>query len=45
LARIEPDPAEIAERHGAEMTVREWHARLVCGECASRRVDVVVTGT
>jgi hypothetical protein len=41
---IEPDPAEMAERYGAEMTVPDWHARLVCGWCGSRRVERVVTG-
>ena len=43
--QVEPDPAEMAERYGAEMTVPYWHARLVCSECGSRRVDMVVTGT
>lgn len=42
--QVEPDPAEIAERYGAEMTVPDWHKRLVCGGCGSRRVDMVVTG-
>jgi hypothetical protein len=32
-------------RYGAEMTVPDWRARLVCGECGSRRVDMVVSGT
>jgi Zn finger protein HypA/HybF involved in hydrogenase expression len=40
----EPDPAEMAERYGAETTVPEWHERLVCSECGSRRVDMVVSG-
>ena len=43
--QIEPDPFEMAERYGAGMTVPEWHARLVCSDCGSRRVDMVVTGT
>ena len=43
--QVEPDPAAIAERYGAEMTVPDWHKRLVCGQCDSRRVDMVVTGT
>lgn len=43
--RVEPDPVEMAKRHGAETTVPDWHARLVCGECGSHRVDFVVTGT
>jgi len=29
--RAEPDPAEMAERCGAETTVRDWGQRLVCG--------------
>ena len=42
--QVEPDPAEMAERYGAEMTVPDWHKRLMCGQCGSRRVDFVVTG-
>jgi len=33
--QVEPDPAEMAERYGAEMAVPDWHARLVCSECGS----------
>lgn len=43
--QAEPDPAEMARRYGAEMPVPEWHARLRCGQCGSRNVDMVVTGT
>ena len=42
---VEPDPAEMAERYGAEMTVPEWRKRLVCSRCGSRHVDMVVSGT
>ena len=42
--QVEPDPTEQAERYGAETTVPDWHARLVCGRCGSRNVDMVVTG-
>ena len=28
--RVEPDPAELANRYGADTPVREWHKRLVC---------------
>jgi len=42
--QVEPDPAEMAERCGAEMSVPDWHQRLVCGNCGSRRVDFGVTG-
>ncbi|HEY2530400.1 MAG TPA: hypothetical protein VGJ20_21100 [Xanthobacteraceae bacterium] len=43
--QVEPDPPEMAERYGVEMTVPDWHARLVCGACGSWRVDMVVSGT
>src|SRR6516165_9390727 len=43
--RAEPDPAEIAQRYGAETSVPEWRERLVCSRCGSRNVDMVVTGT
>lgn len=42
--QVEPDPAEMGERYGAEMTVPDWRSRLVCGRCGSRHVDMVVTG-
>jgi DNA-directed RNA polymerase subunit RPC12/RpoP len=42
--RLEPDPAEQAQRCGAEMRVLEWRARLVCSRCGGRQVDMVVTG-
>jgi hypothetical protein len=42
---VEPDPAEMAENYGAEMTVIDWHARLACSGCSSHQVDFVVTGT
>jgi hypothetical protein len=43
--QVEPDPAEQAQRYGAEMTVPEWRDRLVCSKCGSRQIDMVVTGT
>jgi hypothetical protein len=43
--QIEPDPAEMAARYGAETPVRGWRDRLVCCGCGSRRVEFVVTGT
>jgi hypothetical protein len=42
--RVEPAPAEVAARYGAETTVRDWHKRLVCGQCGSKKVDFVLTG-
>jgi hypothetical protein len=43
--QVEPDPAEMVEHYGAEITVPEWRGRLVCGKCDSREIDMVVTGT
>jgi hypothetical protein len=43
--RVEPDPAEMAERYGAEMGVPKWREQLVCSGCSGRQVDMVVTGT
>jgi hypothetical protein len=43
--QIEPDPAELARRYGAEMPVPDWRERLVCSRCGSHQVDMVVTGT
>jgi hypothetical protein len=43
--QVEPDPAEMAERYGAETTVLDWKARLVCTGCGRRKVDMVVSGT
>jgi hypothetical protein len=43
--KVEPDPAEQAQRYGAEMTLPEWRERLVCSKCGSRGIDMVVTGT
>jgi Zn finger protein HypA/HybF involved in hydrogenase expression len=43
--QVEPDPAEQAERYGAETTVIEWAERLSCSKCGSRQIDMVVSGT
>ena len=43
--RSEPDPAEQARWYGPETLVPEWRRRLVCSQCGSRNVDMVVTGT
>ena len=43
--RAEPDPAEIARRYGAKTVVLDWRDRLVCSQCGSRNIDMVVTGT
>ena len=42
--QIEPDPAEMAQRYGAETTVPDWRERLICSQCGSREIDMVVTG-
>jgi hypothetical protein len=42
--QVEPDPAEMAERYGADLTVPDWHKRLMCSACGSKRVDFVITG-
>ena len=43
--QVEPDPAEMAARYGAETTVLDWRERLVCSRCGSRQDDMVVSGT
>jgi hypothetical protein len=42
--QVEPDPAEMAERYGAELSVLDWHQRLRCSACGSRQIDFVITG-
>jgi hypothetical protein len=34
----------MAARHGAQTTIPNWHKRLVCGQCGSHDVEMVVTG-
>jgi hypothetical protein len=43
--QIEPDPAEMAQRYGADTSVLDWRERLVCSKCGGRQADMVVTGT
>jgi hypothetical protein len=43
--QVEPDPADMAARYGAETPVLDWRERLVCSRCGSREIDIVVTGT
>ena len=43
--QIEPNPAEMAARYGAETTVPDWRERLVCSKCGSREIDPSVTGS
>jgi hypothetical protein len=35
----------MAERYGAETTVLDWRDRLVCSQCGSSDVNMIVTGT
>jgi hypothetical protein len=35
----------MATRYGAEAAVLDWRERLVCSQCGSRQVDMVLTGT
>ena len=42
--QVEPDPAEMAARYGAETPVLDWRERLVCSQCGGHQVDMVVTG-
>jgi hypothetical protein len=41
--QIEPAPAEMAARYGAETPVLDWRERLVCPRYG-RQVDMVVSG-
>ena len=42
--QVEPDPVAQAERYGADTSVLDWRARLVCSACGSRDVDMVLSG-
>ena len=42
--QVEPDPAEMAARYGAETPVHDWRGRLTCSRYGSRQVDMVVSG-
>jgi hypothetical protein len=43
--QVEPDPAEMAARYGADTSVLDWRERLVCSKCGEREADMVVSGT
>jgi len=45
LHQVEPDAAEMAACYGAEMTVPDWRERLVCSQCGSCNIDMVVSGS
>jgi hypothetical protein len=42
--QVEPDPAEMAQRYGADTSVLDWREKLVCSRCGGRQADMVVTG-
>jgi hypothetical protein len=42
--RVEPDPAEMATRYGADTSVLACRDRLVCSGCGGRQIDFVATG-
>jgi hypothetical protein len=42
--RVEPDPAVMAQRYGADTAVLDWHKRLIRSRCGGREVDFVLTG-
>jgi len=43
--RVEPDPAEMAARYGAETTVLDWREPARLFSLWQSEVDMVVTGT
>jgi hypothetical protein len=40
--QVKVDPAAMAARYGADVTVRVWSKRLVCSQFGSRKVDSVI---
>ena len=36
--QVKPDPAEMAERYGAEMSVPEWHAWFAPSAAAAKSI-------
>jgi hypothetical protein len=45
LHQIDADVAALVARHGPEMPVPTWGARLRCSRCGSRDCNFVVTGS
>ena len=43
--QVEPVPAELARRYGAEMTLPDWRERSVCSKCGSREIATIMSGT
>jgi hypothetical protein len=44
LHQVDADIAALIDRHGPDLPVPEWGARLRCSRCGSRDCDSVVTG-
>jgi hypothetical protein len=42
--RVEPDPAEMAARYGADTGVLDWRHRLVCSQCADDQAVIRILG-
>jgi hypothetical protein len=40
--QVEP---ELTSKYGTETAVLDWRERLVCSQCGSRNIDMVVSGT
>jgi hypothetical protein len=34
--QVEPNPAELVQRYGADTPVLDWRERLVCSKCGGR---------
>ena len=43
--QVEPDPAEMARRYGADTPVLDWCRRLIYSQCGGFEIDMVVSGT
>jgi hypothetical protein len=43
--QVEADPAEMAQRYGADTPVLDWRDMLVCSKCGGREADMVASGT
>jgi hypothetical protein len=41
---VEFDPGEVALRHGAGTLILDWFDRLVCSDCGSGQLDMVISG-
>ena len=44
MHQLEPSPAEMAARYGAETPVPDLKGRLVCSQCGSREINLLLTG-